>query len=66
MDPRKTKLNSRLFICTIISDEARISIEGGGGGAKYETNLFFITIKSSIHLINNKISTIKKYKITIS
>lgn len=65
MDPRKTKLNSRLFICTMTSDEARVSIEEGGGG-EYEPNLFFITINISTHLINNKISTIKKHKTTIS
>ena len=49
------------------SDEARVSIEGGdGGGGEYEPNLFFITINISTHLINNKISTIKKHKTTIS
>ena len=46
----------------MISDEVRVSILGG----EYEPNLFFITIKISIHLINNKISTIKKHKTTIS
>ena len=50
----------------MISDEVRVSIEGGGVGEEYEPNLFFITIKISIHLINNKISTIKKHKTTIS
>ena len=66
MDPRKTKLNSRLSICTMTSDEAGVSIEEGGGGGEYEPNLFFITINISTHLINNKISTIKKHKTTIS
>ena len=47
-------------------DEARVSIEEGGGGGEYEPNLFFITINISTHLINNKISTIKKHKTTIS